>query len=589
MVADRKPVVNTDDTDFTECFRTIGGTPYIMRLAASAGIGGLLFGYDTGVISGALLYIKEDFQEVDKKTWLQETIVAMAIAGAIVGAGTGGYLNDRIGRKPTMIIADVLFFVGAIVMSLSPAPWMIIIGRVIVGLGVGMASMTAPLYISETSPARIRGALVSTNGLLITGGQFLSYLINLGFTKVTGTWRWMLGVAAVPAFVQCILMLTLPESPRWLYRQGRLSEAEEILGRIYKPEEVEEEMSALKQSIEDELAIEGDMSEASIMTKVKTALGNKVVRRGLAAGVTVQVAQQCVGINTVMYYSPVIVQLAGIASNSTAMALSLITSGLNALGTVISMIFVDRKGRRNMMLVSMIGIIVCLVALGLVFYQAAATAPKISLRDSSHFGMNSTCSLYASAPNPSSWSCARCLRTDRQCAFCASKVNFQVNPGACIVATDEMKRECHGEQRVYFSEGCPSRIGILAVVLLGMYIIVYAPGMGTVPWIVNSEIYPLRYRGVGGGIAAVSNWCTNLIMSETFLTLTQAVGSSGTFLLYALFSFIGLIFIFLLVPETKGLPIEDIEKMLEKGFKPSLCWWKKDDNNNNNNNNDGKA
>ncbi|KAK9681428.1 hypothetical protein RND81_10G001400 [Saponaria officinalis] len=579
--------VKTGETDFTECFRTVGTTPYIMRLAASAGIGGLLFGYDRGVISGALLYIKEDFQEVNKKTWLQETIVAMAIAGAIVGAGTGGYLNDRIGRKPTMIIADVLFFIGAIVMALSPAPWMIIIGRVIVGLGVGMASMTAPLYISETSPARIRGALVSTNGLLITGGQFLSYLINLGFTKVTGTWRWMLGVAAVPALVQCILMLTLPESPRWLYRQERLSEAEEILGRIYKPEEVKEEMRALKQSIEDELAIEGDMSEASMITKVKTALGNKVVRRGLAAGVTVQVAQQCVGINTVMYYSPVIVQLAGIASNSTAMALSLITSGLNALGTVISMMFVDRKGRRNMMLVSMIGIIVCLVALGLVFYEAAATSPKISLTDSSHFGMNSTCSLYTSAPNPSSWSCARCLRTNRQCAFCASKVNFQVNPGACIVATDEMKRECHGEQRVYFSEGCPSRIGILAVVLLGMYIIVYAPGMGTVPWIVNSEIYPLRYRGVGGGIAAVSNWCTNLIMSETFLTLTQAVGSSGTFLLYALFSFIGLIFIFLLVPETKGLPIEDVEKMLEKGFKPSLRFWKKKDDNSNNN--DGKA
>lgn len=108
----------------------------------------------------------------------------MAIAGAIVGAGTGGFLNDRIGRKPTMIIADILFFIGAIVQALAVAPWMIIIGRVIVGLGVGMASMTSPLYISETSPTKIRGALVSTNGLLITGGQFISYLINLGFTRV---------------------------------------------------------------------------------------------------------------------------------------------------------------------------------------------------------------------------------------------------------------------------------------------------------------------------------------------------------------------------------------------------------------------
>lgn len=110
--------------------------------------------------------------------------MSMAVAGAIVGAGLGGWLNDKIGRKPTIIIADVLFFIGAIIMALAPVPWVIILGRIFVGLGVGMASMTSPLYISETSPTRIRGALVSTNGLLITGGQFLSYLINLGFTQV---------------------------------------------------------------------------------------------------------------------------------------------------------------------------------------------------------------------------------------------------------------------------------------------------------------------------------------------------------------------------------------------------------------------
>lgn len=111
--------------------------------------------------------------------------MSTAVAGAIIGAGVGGWLNDKIGRKPTIIIADILFFIGALIMASAPAPWMIILGRIFVGLGVGMASMTSPLYISETSPTRIRGALVSTNGLLITGGQFLSYLINLGFTQVS--------------------------------------------------------------------------------------------------------------------------------------------------------------------------------------------------------------------------------------------------------------------------------------------------------------------------------------------------------------------------------------------------------------------
>uniref|UniRef100_A0A803M1K5 Major facilitator superfamily (MFS) profile domain-containing protein n=1 Tax=Chenopodium quinoa TaxID=63459 RepID=A0A803M1K5_CHEQI len=570
-------IVKADRTEFTECFKTIGKTPFVMRLALSAGIGGLLFGYDTGVISGALLYIKEDFKEVEQKTWLQETIVSMAVAGAIIGAGLGGWLNDKIGRRPTIIIADVLFFIGAVIMSLAPAPWVIILGRIFVGLGVGMASMTSPLYISETSPSRIRGALVSTNGFLITGGQFfilphqpwfhsgnVSYVL-----RVKGTWRWMLGVAAIPAFVQLILMLSLPESPRWLYRKEKVSEAEAIMAKIYPAEELEEEMKALKTSVDSEKAEDELVGGGNMLSKIKNAWGNRVFRRGLYAGVTVQVAQQFVGINTIMYYSPTIVQLAGIASKSTAMALSLITSGLNAVGSIVSMMFVDRYGRRRLMIISLFGIITCLIALAIVFYQAAAHAPRISVAESTHFGVNSTCPAFSNAQNPATWNCMTCLKSTSGCAFCANQGN-ELYPGACVSKTDDSKAECLKERRVYFTEGCPSKLGFLAVILLGAYIISYSPGMGTAPWIVNSEIYPLRYRGIGGGIAAVANWTANLIVSETFLTLTEALGSAGTFLLFAGFSIIGLILIYILVPETKGLPIEEVEHMLEKGFKPRL-------------------
>lgn len=177
-------IARTEEIRFTEVWMTTWETPYIMRLALSAGIGGLLFGYNTGVIAGAILYIREEFDVVDDKRWLQEMIVSMTVAGAIVGAAVGGWYNDRFGRKTSILIADVLFVVGAVVMALAHEPWVIIVGRLLVGFGVGMASMTSPLYISEMSPARIRGALVSTNGLLITGGQFLSYLINLAFIRV---------------------------------------------------------------------------------------------------------------------------------------------------------------------------------------------------------------------------------------------------------------------------------------------------------------------------------------------------------------------------------------------------------------------
>ncbi|KAI4365034.1 hypothetical protein MLD38_021054 [Melastoma candidum] len=560
-------------TELTECWSTTWKTPYIMRLALSAGIGGLLFGYDTGVISGALLYIKEDFQEVDKKTWLQETIVSMAVAGAIVGAAVGGWMNDRFGRKKSILLADVVFFIGAIVMAVAPAPWVIIIGRILVGLGVGMASMTSPLYISEASPARIRGALVSTNGLLITGGQFLSYLINLAFTHLSGTWRWMLGIAGLPALVQFILMLSLPESPRWLYRQGKIEEARSILEKIYPPNEVEDEIKALHESIEAEKADESIVGE-SMVAKVTGAFSNPVVRRGLYAGITVQVAQQFVGINTVMYYSPTIVQFAGFASNKTALALSLITSGLNAIGSIVSMCFVDRYGRRRLMIISMFGIITCLVILSGVFWQASVHSPAISQLESAHFGQNTTCPVYTSVPATSSWNCMSCLKA--QCAFCANGAN-EYHPGACLTSSRDIRGMCRSEGRTWFENGCPSKFGFLAVILLGLYIITYSPGMGTVPWIVNSEIYPLRYRGTGGGIAAVSNWCSNLIVSETFLTLTEALGSAWTFLLFAGFSLIGLIFIYLLVPETKGLQFEEVEKMLQEGYKPKLLKGKTDD------------
>ncbi|KAB1221724.1 Inositol transporter 4 [Morella rubra] len=518
----------TDRTEITECWRTTWKTPYILRLALTAGIGGLLFGYDTGVISGALLYIRDHFESVDNNTWLQEMIVSMAVGAAIVGAAIGAWMNDSLGRKKSILTADVLFFLGAVVMAAAPAPWVIVIGRLFVGLGVGMASMTAPLYISESSPARIRGALVGMNGLLITFGQFLSYLINLGFT------------------------------------QDKKEEAKAVLQRIYPEDDVDKEMNLLRSSIEAEEADKAFIGQ-NFFSKFASAMGNTVVRRALYAGVAVQVVQQFVGINSVMYYAPSIMQLAGYASKVVAIGLSLVTSGLNCVGTVISMSFVDRYGRRRLMLISLVAIIIGLVSLSVVFYTSAQRAPHINNFESLHFTSNSTCSAYASLSNPSSWNCMDCVK--HKCSFCASEGNHFL-PGACLADEKPIKRTCKGSKRVWYDKGCPSKLGFLAVVLLAFYIIVYSPGMGTVPWIVNSEIYPLRYRGFGGGVAAMANWTANLIVSMTFLSLTEALGSWATFLLYAGFSFIGLIVIYLVVPETKGLPLEEIENVLRNGFRP---------------------
>ncbi|QHO04058.1 probable inositol transporter 2 [Arachis hypogaea] len=550
-------MVEADASAFRECLSLSHKNPYVLRLAFSAGIGGLLFGYDTGVISGALLYIRDDFKSVDRETWLQEAIVSMALAGAIIRASVGGWINDRFGRKKAILIADALFFIGSVIMAAATNPAILIVGRVFVGLGVGMASMASPLYISEASPTRVRGALVSLNGFFITGGQFLAYCINLAFTSAPGTWRWMLGVAAAPAFIQIVLMLLLPESPRWLFRKGREEDGKSILRKIYPPEEVESEINALKDSVEMEMKDSEASGKVSIITLLKT----KTVRRGLYAGMGLQIFQQFVGINTVMYYSPTIVQLAGFASNRTALLLSLVTAGLNAFGSILSIYFIDRTGRKKLVLFSLSGVILALVVLTVVFHESATHSPMVSSVDTSHYN-NYTCPDYKLGATPAHWDCTKCLKATPHCGFCVSQVNKLVH-GACLVSNDTTKDACQNEGKLWYTEGCPSKTGWVALIGLSLYIIFFSPGMGTVPWVVNSEIYPLRYRGICGGMASTSNWISNLIVAQSFLSLTQAIGTAYTFMIFIFITIAAIIFVIIFVPETKGLPIEEVENMLD--------------------------
>lgn len=560
-------VPEADMSAFRECLSLSWKNPYVLRLAFSAGIGGLLFGYDTGVISGALLYIRDEFPAVEKKTWLQEAIVSTAIAGAIIGAAIGGWINDRFGRKVSIIVADTLFLLGSIILAAAPNPATLIVGRVFVGLGVGMASMASPLYISEASPTRVRGALVSLNSFLITGGQFLSYLINLAFTKAPGTWRWMLGVAAAPAVIQIVLMLSLPESPRWLYRKGKEEEAKVILKKIYEVEDYDNEIQALKESVEMELK---ETEKISIMQLVKTTS----VRRGLYAGVGLAFFQQFTGINTVMYYSPSIVQLAGFASKRTALLLSLITSGLNAFGSILSIYFIDKTGRKKLALISLTGVVLSLTLLTVTFRESEIHAPMVSLVESSH--SNNTCPEFkTAATNNHNWNCMKCIRAESTCGFCAAPGDM-TKPGACLISNKNTEDICGVDHRAWYTKGCPSNFGWIAILALALYIIFFSPGMGTVPWVVNSEIYPLRYRGICGGIASTTVWVSNLVVSQSFLSLTVAIGPAWTFMIFAIIAIVAIFFVIIFVPETKGVPMEEVESMLEKRFVQIKFWKKRD-------------
>ncbi|XXG66018.1 hypothetical protein AAC387_Pa05g3578 [Persea americana] len=242
------------------------------------------------------------------------------------------------------------------------------------------------------------------------------------------------------------------------------------------------------------------------------------------------------------------------------------------MGSIVSIYFIDRMGRKKLLIVSLSGVIISLGVLSAVFHETTSHSPQVGRVETAHFA-NYSCPDYQSATT--SWNCMKCLKASSPgCGFCASSIN-KLHPGACLVSDSAVEDLCHNEHRIWYEKGCPSNNGWMALIGLALYIIFFSPGMGTVPWIVNSEIYPLRFRGVGGGIAATANWVSNLIVAQTFLSLTQAIGTSWTFLLFGLVSVVALIFVMFFVPETKGLPIEEIEKMLEQRT-VQLKFWKKE-------------
>ncbi|KAK9725088.1 hypothetical protein RND81_05G121700 [Saponaria officinalis] len=263
-------------------------------------------------------------------------------------AATGGWINDTFGRKKATLLADVIFTVGSFVMAAAPDPYILILGRLLVGLGVGVASVTAPVYIAEAAPSEVRGGLVSTNVLMITGGQFLSYLVNLAFTEVPGTWRWMLGVSSVPAIYTILQYALLARVPSLALPQGR---------------KIQSRCCAFK-----------DIHRHKKKASVWDVFGNKEIRLAFLVSGGLQAFQQFTGINTVMYYSPTIVQMAGFRSNQLALLLSLIVAGLNAAGTVLGIYLIDHVGRRPLTLVSLSGVFASLVILAVSFFLQSTGA-----------------------------------------------------------------------------------------------------------------------------------------------------------------------------------------------------------------------
>ena len=333
-----------------------GSRAFVYLAATFAGLGGVLFGYDTGVISGAELFFKNDFT---LSTFALEVIVSGVLAGAAVGALAGGRLADLFGRRLLLIVTAIIFAAGAVICAAATSPAMLIVGRIIVGLGIGLSSGTVPVYISEVSPADARGWTVSLFQLAITIGILLAYVVDYAFAK-SGAWRWMFGLSVIPAAIFAIGMYFLPESPRWLVRHGEPARARTILARIRGTSDVDAEMKEIEHSF----------AQSQEHGNWRDLLSSSL-RPALIVGIGLAIFQQVTGINTVIYYAPLIIQSAGVSSASGAILATAGIGVVNVLMTIVSMWLIDRVGRRPLLLTGIAGMIVTLGVLGWAFYSNA--------------------------------------------------------------------------------------------------------------------------------------------------------------------------------------------------------------------------
>ncbi|XP_042704560.2 proton myo-inositol cotransporter isoform X2 [Chrysemys picta bellii] len=489
---------------------------FVYVVSVFSALGGFLFGYDTGVVSGALLLLK---RELNLGALWQELLVSSTVGAAALSALAGGVLNGLWGRRPCILLSSCFFIAGAALLAAAQDKETLLGGRIVVGLGIGVASMTVPVYIAEVAPPHLRGRLVTINTLFITGGQFFASVVDGAFSYLAKDgWRYMLGLSAVPAIIQFFGFLFLPESPRWLIQKGQTQKARRILSQIRGNQTIDEEYDSIKNNIEEE---EKEVGAAGPV--ICRMLTYPPTRRALIVGCGLQMFQQLSGINTVMYYSATILQMSGVQDDSLAIWLAAVTAFTNFLFTLVGVWLVEKVGRRKLTLGSLTGTTVALIILALGFLLSAQVSPRVTLNPTDPSGQNSTCTNYR---------CSNETRFKREELFWA--YNF-----------------------------CPTPYSWTTLLGLILYLVFFAPGMGPMPWTVNSEIYPLWARSTGNACSSGVNWIFNVLVSLTFLHTAEYLTYYGAFFLYAGFAGMGLIFIYGCLPETKGKKLEEIESLFE--------------------------
>ena len=444
---------------------------YVVAIIAS--LGGLLSGYDTGVISGALLFINESWNLADTT---QGILVSSVLIGAVIGAATNGILADMFGRKKIIMATAVIFTLGSIMCAFAPNIFVLIASRIFVGFAVGVVNFVVPLYLSEISPKHLRGTLVSLYQWAITAGILFSYFINAMFAHAVYNWRWMLFAGVIPGIVLFVGMCFMHDTPRWLVSKKRDEESKIAFKKIEPEVDTEKEIEDIRKTILNE----GTKSDKKFRFK-------KWMIMPFVVGIGIMFAQICTGINTIIYYAPTIFKNAGFESNITAIYATTGIGVINFLMTIVALFFTDKLGRKPLLYFGLTGVMLSLIALG--------------------------------------------------CGFA-------------------------------FADFFGDNLKWVTVGSLVIYIICFAMSLGPIGWILVSEVFPLRIRGVAMSICTVSNFAFNFFVVSSFPILLHRIGGAWTFWGFGIVSLLCIVFVYFCVPETKGISLETIESNWIHGVKP---------------------
>lgn len=509
-------------------------------IAFIVALGGFLMGFDASVISGAVKFIEIEFDLT--KIQLGWSVASLAFA-ATFAMMVAGPLSDKLGRKPILRYAAVLFFISAVLSALAPTFLTLVVARMIGGLGVGAALIVAPMYIAEISPPRVRGRMVSINQLNIVVGISLAFFTNYLIIKLGQSdtawvsslrlgewnWRWMLGLEALPAVFYFVSLWLVPESPRWLIMNNKQEEALEVMGRFNPPENIPDQLDEILKSV-DHTQDQKPSRLAELFTKP--------MRLVLLIGITVAILQQITGINSVFFYAPMIFEQSGIGTDASYMQAVLV--GLtNLVFTLLAIALIDKIGRKTLLSIGVSGIAVCMFLLAYGFGSASYTLSKESIEQL-----------------PESIDRVQLAQLENQ--------TFDSDLTYKKALSDVLGKQALKEnESVLISSSIQMNPTLILAGILG-FVASFAISIGPVMWVLFSELFPNRVRAVAISFVGFINSAVSFLVQLIFPWELATLGNSGTFLLYGIFAVAGLIIISKLLPETKGKSLESLEKILVK-------------------------